>query len=491
MCICNANYFITTDGHVIICKDECEKCNENGCTSCKDTLKKVDENGNCVCKKGYYMGENNECLPCNDDCEECEEKGICSKCKNPGMIVNSTNTCQCKDGYYLSDNQECINKVTLRYTNEGVLRRDGKCEITFVNFGIEENISTKSVKLINDDTGLYNVLISDLINGNIGLNNDTVFEMNDFYKYINVTQNGKQLDNIEILDINEYDGTFDLKINHIANCDGLIVKQSFKDDLLVVDNRIYYENVIPKKINQSFDINKFGPDKDYSYEMINWKINEGLDELRKICGVYIFYKQISIYNNKHWEYYVSTENINSKKCSVFEYSKVIKRNFIDYEKIVNIVGDNYVPFLIKREDRNVAEMNGIMENEKYTIEINQKSCKSEFSAINIGSIISQKPVSFNMFIEKVVKEKLGMTINDEETIEWSLSDDKKIVNGKLKDQILNIESLVGAFPENLDDDIIYNSEFGENSISLARFALTFVCGSGMYADGNCRCKGIA
>jgi len=491
MCICNASYFITIDNNVIICNEDCGECNKDGCISCRDELKEVNDNGDCTCIKGYYMGENNKCLPCNDDCEECGEKGICLKCKNPGMIVNAdNNTCQCKNGYYLNDNEECTNKVTLRYTDEGVLRRNGKCEITFDNFGIEESISSISVKLIEDESGLYNVIINDLINGNIGLNYDTIFELNDLNKYIKVTQNGKILENIEVSNINDSDGTFDLKINHIATCDGLIIKQTFKDELLVVDNRIYYENVIPKIINQSFDLDKFGPDKNYSYEMINWRINEGLDELKKTCGIYIFYKQISVHNNKHWEYYLSTENINSKKCSVFEYSKIIKRNFIDYEKIINIVGDNYIPFVIKREGHNVAKMNGIMENEKYAIEINQKSCKSQFTALNLGSIISQKPFSFKTFTENLISEKLGMTLNDDEKIEWSISNDKKIANGKIKNQVLKIESLIGTFPESIEDDIMYNLVSGENSISLARFALTFVCGSGMYPDENCRCKGI-
>jgi len=487
MCICNASYFVDTDGSVTICNKECETCNTFGCTSCKKQYKEVDDKGNCICQKGYYM-DKNECLPCNSDCEECGEKGICKKCKNSSMVVSSDNVCKCDEGYYLNDENVCINTVTLKYTDDGVLRRDGKCHITFVNFGVENNISSKSVDIVNKNDETFSVIITGLINGNMGLNYDTKFELEDIKKYIKIIQDNKEISDIEVSNMNLPKGTFDLKINNISTCDGLIVKQTFKDNLLVIENRILYENDIPEKINQSFDSDKFGPDKKYPIPNIHWKINEGLDELRKTCGIYIKYyiDKPNTSNNIHWEYYLSIENINTKKCTVFEYSKIVKNNFNDYEKISDIVGDNYIIYVLKREGHKEAQINGIIKDINYILEINQKSC-TEKDALNIGSIKSNEPILFTEFTNKLVNEYFNIELEGNEKIEWTISSDKKTANGKMISQIIKVESLKGTFPEYIDGTINYETNEGINSISVSRFVVTFACSEKTYIDDNCIC----
>jgi len=488
-CVCNASYFINEDGKVVICNEDCESCNENGCTSCKNKLKEVNDNGECKCIKGYYMDENKECLPCNDDCEECGEKGICKKCKNSSMVVSSENVCKCDEGYYLNDEGICINTVTLKYTNEGVLRRDGKCHITFSNFGIEKDISSRSVEIKKDENDeTFSVKITGLINGNMGLNYDTIFEVEDFNQYIKISKYEELVTNFEVLNVDNSDGTFDLQINNLTSCDGLIIKQTFKDNLLVIENRILYDNIMPEKINQSFDIDRFGPDRKYPIPNIHWNINNGLDELRQSCGIYIDYDKPDSNNNNHWKYYLSIENINKNKCTVSEYSDIIKNNFIDFENITDLVGKNYIIFVLKREGRKEAQINGILNDIKYTIEINQKSCTNRV-ALNLGSIKSNEPVSFTEFTNKLINEYFNIELEDNDKVEWTISSNKKTANGKMKNQTLKIESLKGSFPDNINGVINYEKPKGDKPIDVSRFVISFVCDKATYTDEKCRCRG--
>jgi len=436
------------------------------------------------------MDENKGCLPCNDDCEECGEKGICKKCKNSSMVVSSENVCKCDEGYYLNDEGICINTVTLKYTNEGVLRRDGKCHITFSNFGIEENISSISVDIIKDKTSdLFNIEVSGLINGNIGLNYDTSFNTDDLNKYIKISQDGISISDFEITLMKDFsEGTFDLRINKLSTCDGLIIKQKFKDELLVTKNNIYYENIIPEVINNQFDPEKFGPDNNYPIKLTHWKINEGLDELKKICGIYIEYKEISNSNNNHWEYYLSINNINSKNCTVLQFSDIIKNNYNDLNNIIDVVGEKYVPYILKRDGQKEASTDGVITDANYIIEINQKSCSKKENT-NLGSIRSLEPISFNEFTQMLIKNHLNIKLNDNEKIEWTISSDKKIASGKMINQIIKIESLKGTFPESIDGNINFIVYEGVNSISLSRFVISFECLKETYIDDNCVCHG--
>jgi len=78
------------------------------------------------------------------------------------------------------------------------------------------------------------------------------------------------------------------------------LKQTFFETLIPVMTRHYYVNTVPSPINKSFDVNKFGPPYSYPFEKVHWKINEGLDELRSTCGIYIHYTSVTSSNGKHW-----------------------------------------------------------------------------------------------------------------------------------------------------------------------------------------------
>jgi len=488
-CVCNRSYFINTDNTLIICGEDCKSCNLSGCTECKDNLKELDGKGGCKCKKGYYMGDNNVCLPCNDDCEECGENGKCTRCKNSTMIVDSDNVCRCENGYYLNDDDVCTNKVTLRYTEEGVLRRDGKCDITFVNFGISDSISSRTVTKTQDDSAeSFAVTIYGLINGNIGLNYDTSFDINDFNNNLIISQNGQLITNYEVSSYSDEKGTFNLKINNLTTCDGLIIKQTFKDELLVIDNRIYYENVIPSSINQAFDTSKFGPDSNYYYPKVHWKINEGLDDLRKTCGIYTDYKYIENVNNNHWRYYLSIENINYKRCSTQQFSNIVKRNFEDFDKLIDIVGENFIIYVLKREGKPVAQTNGIINDTNYAVEILQNKCSKQDS-LNLGSLLTSEPVSFNEFTNKLIKNMLKLQFKENENIEWTISSDMKTANGKMNSQVIKLQSLKGTFPDSTNGIINYNKSEDIYTISLARISVSIECEKGYYSGEKCICDG--
>ena len=488
-CVCDASYFITADNEVIICEKDCETCDSDGCTSCKDEFKELDGKGGCQCKKGYYMGDNNECLPCNDDCEECGENKKCSRCKNSSMIVDSENVCRCDDGYYLDDEGKCINKVTLKYTEEGVLRRDGKCHVTFVNFGISNTISERSVeKTVENDSEEFSVTIKGLINGNMGLNYETVFELDDLKSFIKISQDNVLLNDFEVSNLSEDSGTFDLKINKLTSCYDLIIKQTFKDELLVIDNRIYYENVIPTSINQAFDTSKFGPDKNFNYPRVHWKINEGLDELRKTCGIYTDYKYVETANHNHWRYYLSTENINNKGCTTQQFSDIVKRNFEDFDKLTDIVGENFVIYVLKREGKIEAQTNGIITDSKYVIEILQNKCTKQDS-LNLGSVRTSEPIIFRNFADQLVNNILKVSLKENEKVEWTISSDKKTANGKMLNQVIKLERIKGTFPDNIDGTINYDNSNDDISIPIAGFKVSFVCEKSTYIDDHCQCHG--
>jgi len=454
-------------------------------------------NGECKCKKGYYLDKNNKCQQCNDDCEECGTNGICTRCKKNKMIVNSDNVCECQNGYYLNDDGVCINTVTIKYTDDGVLRRDGKCHITFVNFGTKEHIYNKeATKIFDEDNKTFDITISSLINGNIGINYNTNITVEELHDYIKINQNGNEINDFEITNTDYYNGLFDLKINNLSTCEGLIIKQTFKEDLLAVANRLYYYNKIPSEINKAFPSEHFGPSYSYPFKRIHWKINEGLDDLRLTCGIYIVFKDNAIFrhvkNTNHWQYYLSIESINTKGCSIPEYFEVIKRNYIDYQYTIDLLGESYIGYVLKREGHVEAHMDGVNVDVKYSIEMYQKSCNIQYNDQIMCTIRSNEALSFNEFTTRLVNECLNVTLTEGNESKWTL--ENGVATGKLNNQILKL-SLVdvqndirGSLPESSDDNINYHTFNNNEFTKIARFVITSSCSEGSFMNDQCICQ---
>ena len=492
----NTGYFINTDGTHTICQEDCRTCDINGCTECKDENKELDGHGGCKCKEGYYNGEDNKCAPCNDGCKECDNNKKCLKCRNPSMIANSDNSCSCKEGYYLNDDDVCTNKVTLKYTEEGVLRRDGKCHITFTNFGIEDRIKNRSVtKTIDENTGLFSVIIKDLVNANIGMNKNSNITLSEMYDYIKIIQNDNIITDFEInpnsetQELNYIKGLFDIKINNLNTCDGLIIKQTFKEELITVTNRLYYYNKIPSQINKKHDLSYFGPSYKYEYERTHWKINEGLDELRKTCGIYIKFDSYVESNSYHWMYYVSTESVNNKNCDSIKFAEILKNNYVDYGYTHSLFGEDYKGYVFKRENHEDVHMDGYISETEYTIEVYENSSKRGVPNHVVCVIPAKEKLSFLEFTEKLLKNCLHIDFKEEEKPEWIIN--KGIATANVNNQEISItktdKESKGSLPEKVDEEIVY-AEF-QDTTPVTRLIFTRICNDGYYINENAQCKG--
>jgi len=419
---------------------------------------------------------------------------------DPNLYIfgDNYNCVQCNSiaGYYINDDNSCVNGISIGFTEEGVIRRDGYCDITFVNLGVDHLKKSNVIKNVDDTTGLFSVTINNLINGNIGINYKTNITVTDLYDYINISQGGVKITDYEIKNVNYTSGFFDLKINNLFTCDGLIVKQTFQEKLLLVANRLYYYNIIPSKINMAFDSNHFGPSLKYPFKRIHWKINEGLDDLRKTCGIYMVYSEDSLYLNKqnsdHWKYYLSIDSINKKGCDVLKFFDVIKRNYIDYQYTADLLGDSYVGYVLKREGHVEAHMDGVNREVKNSIEIYQKSCKSQYQDQIICTIKSTEDISFKVFTQRLLTECLN---NKNEALKWEIIDGaaKGLFANQIIDITLPASDKKGSLPDDVSGDIIYetmkkNGAALDDFTKIARFVISSTCNDGSYMNEECVCK---
>jgi len=389
--------------------------------------------------------------------------------------------------------------TTLEYSDEGVLRKDGNCDIMFTNFGGENTIKNQKInKAINKENNTFSITLPGLINANLGLNNDTQFNSpEDLQKYIKITQNDEELTNVEFLNYEneKSNGKFDLRINNLVTCEGLKIKQTFKDELVSVANRLYYINVVPETINQAFKSELFGPSYSFPFERIHWKINEGLEDLRKTCGIHMLFKSFVGDNTSknikhHWQYYLSTDSINSKKCTVPEFFEVIKRNYIDYHYTSDLLGENYMGYVFKREGHVEVHMDGVINNNHYIIEVYQKQCNEQSEARTSCTVKSDAKLSFLEFTKQMIHECMSDTIDENYIIDWSIKNGK--ATGKLSNQIIEIErpsqDSKGKLPSYIDDPIVYAENSAENSTPVARFVITLKCGDGTFINDVCQCQ---
>jgi len=426
------------------------------------------------------------------------------------LKINGLDTCNGVIIKQLIERKPVQGKPVFKYTEDGVLREDGGCNLTFVNFGTEKNLPGENkIDLTKKLGNKMDVTIHNLINGNIGLNNNTVYDPTDVYKYINITQKTKdgikEITKFNISAFGNSNSTFDLKITDIDTCEGIVIKQVFKEETVVVANRLYYVNVIPENINQSFDPKKFGPSYKYPFNRIHWKFNEGLDDLRKTCGIYMYYYRYDGFNSgekisAHWEYYLSPEKdnktINSKNCTPQEFFKVIRRNYIDYYYTEELLGKNYMGYVLKREGHVELHMDGVIVDNGYLVEMYQNSCNSEYESQTSCTIRSDTALTFNEFVERYIKECLNIN-TDEENPTWKINRQKAI--GTFKNQVITIEQpsrdARGKLPDSPENELIYEEFKSDTTVAnyddatpVARFTVSFNCNYGSFKNNDCKCE---
>ncbi|OUM68472.1 hypothetical protein PIROE2DRAFT_3761 [Piromyces sp. E2] len=375
-------------------------------------------------------------------------------------------------------------EVTIEYNDEGVLRKDGNCDMTFTNFGTDKTITGISLKKkVDKVTNTFNITLSGLINGNIGLNYETVFTATDLPNYIKVTQNDSEVTNVEFPWYSDNLNKFNINIYNLTTCDGLKIKQNFKDELVTVANRLYYINKVPESINHAFDSKLFGPSYDYPFKRIHWKINEGLDDLIKTCGIYLVYGSFTSANRNHWQYYLSVDSINTKNCITKQFFEVIKRNYVDYHYISELFGENYVGYVFKREGHVEAHMDGVIADNHYLIEVFHKKCNLNGSEPRTTCTIkSKEPLLFTHFAHKLIEECFKIV--------WEIKN--KNITGKMKNKqisITNGDSQLNYIPTTTNDPLNYKSSSTENSTPYARFTFSFTCGDGTFMNESCECQG--
>jgi len=389
--------------------------------------------------------------------------------------------------------------VSLEYSTKGVLRKDtdNNCNINFINFGMEKNV--KNIKLqigttINNayrgtknniPSQKFNVILSNMINGNQKLNANLSFSKGELSKYIIVTQNGNP---ITISDVNMTTNKdyFGFTIENLETCDGLTIKQTYKEPI-ISHTFLLYSNVIPPTINQGFSSGLFGPSSNNTpYTIINWDMNGGLDSIREKCGIFILY---DIFQSSHWSFFISIENKNLNKCTNKEFYAAAKAHFVDYTSMLEIFGDRFDGYVLKKENYDVIHVDGIVTNIQYIIEVYQKQCGKQNGNQVVCTVSSNKKLSFNEFANEIVNNCLRIIIDKNEVPQWTVN--RTGITGKFSKYSLNIVNKdAGSLPTSSDGEVKYKEYSGLSSGGFARFHVGLQCFDGSYSDDNCSCHGM-
>ena len=349
----------------------------------------------------------------------------------------------------------------------------------------------------NENGENFDVKITGLINGNIGMNQGTDITLNEMKNYIKITQNNYEINDFKINpdseseELDHINGLFDLKIYDLSTCDGLSIKQEFKENLVVVNNRLYHFNEFPIKINKGYDVKYFGPSYKYDYKTTHFRINEGLDEIRETCGIQMHYESFSTANdNVHWKYYISTENVNPNNCTNINFAEILKRNFDDYDYTLNVFGENYHGYVFKREGHVDVHMDGLILDTDYTIEVYEKGYNSAVKDHIFCFVPSKKQLSFKEFSKKFIDKCLHISISDEKDLEYIIGNDKAtvIINNQLYTFSKADKDVRGSLPDMIDGEITYLST--DNSIPFARLIVNNSCKSGYFLNSIYKCEGI-
>ncbi|ORX53410.1 hypothetical protein BCR36DRAFT_411186 [Piromyces finnis] len=385
------------------------------------------------------------------------------------------------------------NGIELEYTKNGVLRKKDECNINFVNFGIDDDIDKISVnkeKPIFSISSSFNLKISNLKNGNEGLNSENYkFNNNEINNYVRVYQNDNEISNFSTSE--EEAGYFSLTIKDLKSCDGITIKQTFKSELAIA-TYLLYSNVKPDDINKTFDVSHFGPSSNNTpYAIVHWDMNSGLDNLREKCGIYIDYTNIRDKTNGvyHWRWYLSTNNINGENCDNKEFYDIVKNSFNeDYDQMKELFGDFYEGYVLKREDAQYAHIDGILaEKQKYIIEIYQNQCNNQDQNQVICILSSNKKLNFEEFQKEFVENCESVIIDNKENAKWGI--DANGVFAEFSQFKINIENKnYGKLPNSITEEITYKEFIEANSSGIARFNINMDCGEGSFVGDKCRCS---
>jgi len=383
-----------------------------------------------------------------------------------------------------------VNACFLDYTKEGVLRKDQQCNINFVNFGIDKDISGLNVRRENNANGTFNLAISELKNGNVGLRSDEsgyTFKDSETKNYVEISQNGTAIKDFEVKPASR--GKFSLVVKNLKTCEGLTIKQIFKADALM-NTYLYYSNVTPKDINHPFNIVEFGPSSnDVPYDTLSWNMNTGLDDLREKCRIFIDFRETNNVGGFHWVWYVSTDTVNADKCDNPTFYDIAKKSYASMEVMDELFGDHYNGYVIKREGKENGHMDGILVNQKYLIEIYQNGCDEQNKDQVICTISSNKKLTYHEFTKQFVENCSSVVEDPKEKVQWSV--DEKGVTAKFDNYSLNItnkDNDHGALPKNENESVRYKEFKAANSSGIARFNVCTSCGDGSYVGEKCKCQ---
>jgi len=369
-----------------------------------------------------------------------------------------------------------VKAVTVEYTKDGVLRKDNVCDINFINFGIESSLAEVSVNKSGSTITIYR-----LKNGNEIIPKKTFREVQN---YLTITNDGRKVTDFSVS--YSTNSEFTLTIRGINACKNLTVKQTYKD-YASVNSFLLYANVVPSPINQSFDKEQFGPSSNnVPYDVLDWDLNKGLDEIREECCIYIDYRYKNG-NNLAW--YLSTENVNKcknsdKNCSNEEFYKIVRKNFPNYRNMEELFGNYYEGYVLKRES-GLIHMDGIIKSE-YIIEVYQEACGNQNGNQVVCTISSDKILDFNEFTKELRNNCLNLIIDKNVEGEWEANSSNVV--GKYENYSIKVENNgAGSLPKDKDGEVQYMTFKAVSSSGIARFKTSLVCRDGTYKDDKCRC----
>ncbi|OUM62757.1 hypothetical protein PIROE2DRAFT_10856, partial [Piromyces sp. E2] len=203
--------------------------------------------------------------------------------------------------------------------------------------------------------------------------------------------------------------------------------------------------------------------------------------------IYIDYNGREKTGGFHWIWYLSTDNINNKKCDNTAFYKAAKSSYIDYDQMEELFGDYYEGYVIKREGSDNGHMDGILVNQKYLIEIYQNGCSEQNKDQVICTISSNKKLSYSEFQKEFIDNCLSILIDQKEDPEWSI--DASGLSAKFSQYSLNFENNNrGALPKSETETVSYKEFKAASSSGIARFNVNTQCGEGSFIGDKCRCN---
>ncbi|KAL6628865.1 hypothetical protein U3516DRAFT_657675 [Neocallimastix sp. 'constans'] len=443
----------------------------------KTVLIKTNDNSMTINKDGgYYCVDEKtlEATPCvGDKCENgtlygCNINGVCKENIIPSL--GCTNNC-----------------ASIEYSIDGVLRNDGICNINFVNFGIDDTISEITVSKKGNT-----LTIGNLKNGNEGVN-DMIFDFNDIKNYIIINQNENSITEFSVKDSSN--GRFSITIDNIESCDGLTVKQTYKLNP-EINTYSLYQNKIPKKINKGFDQSLFGPSSnDIPYNILTWNINEGLEELRKECQIFIDYRnRIKEGNSNFFIWYLSIENINvNNKCDNPRFFEIIRKYFNNYEDYSNnVLGPYYEGYVLKKEKK-VCHMDGIFKAGNLIEIYHEKKC-DQSGGQNKHQVLCVIPSSgalnYDGFQESVISNCTRIFNQHVEEGEWDLKSDS--ISADFDYMNVKFTPFTGTSLPSQDINEFFGYTKKVNQFYLAQFNIEIKCKEEKekptYINNDCVCK---